>query len=161
MRFFVNVTLEKHPTTLGENQFERSSLFLKIAFLQWKIFSKKSASKYTTYLISRASQQFGNYSKQDSNKWCTAFVLCAEKPANCSSIFVQTAPRKSYQNLRFIVCWISCTNLLHCCLGMCAKLLSTSPPCSEISLALLLSFSQFAHERIWIEWSFPPFPPLI
>jgi len=32
--FLVNLTLEKPPTTLGENQFESSSLFLKIAFLQ-------------------------------------------------------------------------------------------------------------------------------
>ena len=28
--FLVNVTLEKPPTTLGENQFENSSLFLKM-----------------------------------------------------------------------------------------------------------------------------------
>jgi len=46
------VTLEKPPITLGENQVESSSLFLKIAFLQWEIFSKKSASKFTTYLFS-------------------------------------------------------------------------------------------------------------
>ena len=32
--FFVNVTLEKPPTTLGENQFESFSLFLENAFLQ-------------------------------------------------------------------------------------------------------------------------------
>ena len=30
--FLVNVTMEKPPTTLGENQFESSSLFLKNAF---------------------------------------------------------------------------------------------------------------------------------
>ena len=43
---------------------------------------------------------------------------------------------------------LCCTNLLNCCLGMCAKLLSPSPHCPEISLALLLSFSQSAHERM-------------
>ena len=32
--FLVNMTLEKPPTTLGENQFESSSLFLENAFLQ-------------------------------------------------------------------------------------------------------------------------------
>ena len=32
--FLVNVTLENPPTTLGENQFESSSLFLENAFLQ-------------------------------------------------------------------------------------------------------------------------------
>lgn len=77
-----------------------------------------------------------------------ASVLCVEKLANCSWIFVQTTPRKSCQNLPFTVCWISCTNLLNCCLGMCAKLLSPSLSCLEISLAFLLSFSQSAHERI-------------
>jgi len=81
------VTLEKPPTTLGENQFESSSLFLKIAFYSEKYSAKKSASKFTTYLLPRASQQSGNYSKQDSNKCCTASILCAEKSANCSSIF--------------------------------------------------------------------------
>ena len=40
---------------------------------------QKSASKFTTYLISHASQQSGNYNKQDSNKRCTASVLCAKK----------------------------------------------------------------------------------
>ena len=39
--FLVNVTLEKPPTTLGENQFESSSLFLKNVFLQQENFSKK------------------------------------------------------------------------------------------------------------------------
>ena len=118
--FLVNLTLEKPPTTLGENQFESSSLFLKIAFYSEKFSAKKSASKFTTYLFSHASQQTGNYSKQDSNKCCTissifvptfsikcccmALVLRAEKPANCSSIFVQTSPRKSCQNLPFTVC---------------------------------------------------------
>lgn len=38
--FLVNVTLEKPPTTLGENQFESSSLFLKNVFLQQENFSK-------------------------------------------------------------------------------------------------------------------------
>ena len=38
--FLVNVTLEKPPTTLGENQFESSSLFLKKENIQ-----QKSASK--------------------------------------------------------------------------------------------------------------------
>jgi len=38
--------------------------------------------------------------------------------------------------------------LLKCCLGMRAKLLPPSPHCPEISLALLLSFSQSAHERM-------------
>src|ERR1700733_9786857 len=32
--------------------------------------------------------------------------------------------------------------------GMCAKLLPLFPSCPEISLALLLSFSQSAHERM-------------
>ena len=39
--FLVNVTLEKPPTTLGENQFESSSLFLENVFLQQENFSKK------------------------------------------------------------------------------------------------------------------------
>ena len=39
--FLVNVTLEKPPTTLGENQFESSSLFMKNVFLQQENFSKK------------------------------------------------------------------------------------------------------------------------
>ena len=39
--FLVNVTLEKPPTTLGENQFESSSLFLKNVFLQQENFSEK------------------------------------------------------------------------------------------------------------------------
>ena len=38
--------------------------------------------------------------------------------------------------------------LLKCYLGKCAKLLPPSPHCLEISLALLLSFSQSAHERM-------------
>ena len=70
------------------------------------------------------------------------------RPPFCVQKNQQTAPRFLCKNLPFTMCWISCTNLLNCCLGMCAKLLSPSPPCSEISLALLLSFSQSAHERM-------------
>ena len=36
------MTLEKPPTTLGENQFESSSLFLENAFYREKIFSAKN-----------------------------------------------------------------------------------------------------------------------
>ena len=43
--FLVNVTLEKPPTTLGEKQFESSSLFLKNVFLQQENIQQKSASK--------------------------------------------------------------------------------------------------------------------
>ena len=43
--FLVNVTLEKPPTTLGENQFESSSLFLKNVFYSKRNIQQKSASK--------------------------------------------------------------------------------------------------------------------
>ena len=54
--FLVNMTMEKPPTTLGENQFE-SSLFLeKMLFTVREIFSKIKISKqtFTTYLFFRA-----------------------------------------------------------------------------------------------------------
>src|ERR1700722_13094037 len=57
--FLVNVTLEKPPTTLGENQFESSSLFLKNVFLQQENFSKNfskiifSASKLIRFQLNR------------------------------------------------------------------------------------------------------------
>ena len=39
------MTLEKPPTTLGENQFESSSLFLENAFYREKIFQQKLAKQ--------------------------------------------------------------------------------------------------------------------
>ena len=50
--FLVNVTLEKPPTTLGENQFESSSLFMENAFYSEKIFSKTNFSSKQTYQFS-------------------------------------------------------------------------------------------------------------
>ena len=44
--FLVSVTLEKPPTTLGENQFESSYLFLKNVFLQQENIQQKSASNF-------------------------------------------------------------------------------------------------------------------
>ena len=106
--FLVNVTLEKPPTTLGENQFESSSLFLKIVF-----YSKKISAK--------------NYSKM---------IFSASK-------LIRFQPNGPPRNLSFC-----CSDFAEELPGMCAKLLPLSPSCPEISLALLLSFSQSAHERM-------------
>ncbi len=149
--FLVNLTLEKPPTTLGENQFESSSLFLKIAFLQWELFSKKSASKFTTYLLSRASQQSGNYSKQDSNKCCTTSVLCAEKSANCSSIFVQKSAFHYVLNQLYKSAQLLPWNVCQAAVSFSSLLRNLS-----CSLALLLPICSWKNE-----WPFPPFPPLI
>ena len=146
--FLVNLTLEKPPTTLGENQFESSSLFLKIVFLQWELFSKKSASKFTTYLLSRASQQSGNYSKQDSNKCCTASVLCAEKSANCSSIFVQKSAFHYVLNQLYKSAQLLPWNVCQAAVSFSSLLRNLS-----CSLALLLPICSWKNE-----W---PFPPLI
>ena len=47
--FLVNVTLEKPPTTLGENQFESSSLFLKKPFYSKKILSKNQQANLSVF----------------------------------------------------------------------------------------------------------------
>src|SRR6202020_1112788 len=49
--FLVNVALEKPPTTLGENQFESSSLFLKNVLLQQENFSKNYRKIILFYFI--------------------------------------------------------------------------------------------------------------
>lgn len=118
--FLVNVTLEKPPTTLGEKQFESSSLFLKNFFLQQENFSKKLQEN------NFFSKQTYPFSAQRTTWKCLSF---------CCSDFAEELP------------------------GMCAKLLPLSPSCPEISLALLLSSSQSAHERM--NDLLPPFPPLI
>ena len=71
--FLVNVTLEKPPTTLGENQFESSSLFLKNVFLQQENFSKNyskiiffSASKLIRFQPNRPPGNFSVFSKKIS-----------------------------------------------------------------------------------------------
>ena len=107
--FLVNVTLEKPPTTLGENQFESSSLFLKNVFLQQENFSKKL----------------------QQNVFFSASKL------------IRFQPNGPPGNLSFC-----CSDFAEELPGMCAKLLPLSPSCPEISLALLLSFSQSAHERM-------------
>ena len=156
------MTLEKPPTTLGENQSWELLLISGKCFLQWEKYSEKSAST-DLQLISFSVLNHHLGKCANSNKCCTA-----------SSIFVpkkqQTAPRKVCQNLLYgllgnvskdsctiyrkscqnclgMCAKIYCTNLLKYCLGMCAKLL---PPlhCPEISLALFLSSSQSAHERM-------------
>ena len=53
--FLVNLTLEKPPTTLGENQFESSFLFLENAFYsEINIQQKNQQTDFTTYLVFRA-----------------------------------------------------------------------------------------------------------
>jgi hypothetical protein len=122
--FLVNVTLEKPPTTLGENQFESSSLFLKNVFLQQENFSKIFFffSKQT-YPFSAQRTTWKLLSFQQKISFFCLFLLlfCL---SFCCSDFAEELP------------------------GMCAKLLPLSPSCPEISLALLLSFSQSAHERM-------------
>ena len=49
--FLVNVTLEKPPTTLGENQFESSFLFLKNAFYSERNIQKNQQVNF--YNLSR------------------------------------------------------------------------------------------------------------
>ena len=44
--FLVNVTLEKPPTTLGENQFESSFLFLKMLFTVRNIQQKNQQANF-------------------------------------------------------------------------------------------------------------------
>ena len=50
-RFLVKVTLEKPPTTLGENQFESSFLFLKNAFYSERNIQKNQQVNF--YILSR------------------------------------------------------------------------------------------------------------
>ena len=125
--FLVNVTLEKPPTTLGENQFESSSLFLKNVFLQQENFSKKLQQNNffskQTYSFSAQRTTWKLLSFQQKISFFCLFLLlfCL---SFCCSDFAEELP------------------------GMCAKLLPLSPSCPEISLALLLSFSQSAHERM-------------
>ena len=125
--FLVNVTLEKPPTTLGENQFESSSLFLKNVFLQQENFSKKlQQNKFfskQTYPFSAQRTTWKLLSFQQKNSFFCLFLLlfCL---SFCCSDFAEELP------------------------GMCAKLLPLSPSCPEISLAPLLSFSQSAHEKM-------------
>jgi hypothetical protein len=77
--FLVNVTLEKPPTTLGENQFESSSLFLKNVFLQQENFSKNyskiyyffSASKLIRFQPNRPPGNFSVFSKKSAFSACS------------------------------------------------------------------------------------------
>jgi len=80
----VKVTLEKPPTTLGENQFESSFLFLENAFYSERNIQQKKISKqtFTTYLIFRASQPTGKNlqtAKLNNNKCCTASSIFVPK----------------------------------------------------------------------------------
>ena len=149
--FLVNLTLEKPPTTLwGKPVWELFFISENCLFIV-RIISKKSASKFTTYLLSRASQQSGNYSKQDSNKCCTASVLCAEKSANCSSIFVQKSAFHYVLNHLYKSAQLLPWNVCQAVVSFSSLLRNLS-----CSLALLLPICSWKNE-----WPFPPFPPLI
>ena len=111
---------------------------------------RKSASifvpaiSYRLYGLSRkacSKKTAASPSKSVPRKW----YGCLGKHATscCTDSALEIVP-----NLPWTVCKLCCTDLLKYCLGMCAKLLPPSPHCLEISLALLLSFSQSAHERI-------------
>ena len=100
---------------------------------------QQSATGCTTCLEKRAAKTATSPSKSVPRKW----YGCLGKHATscCTDSALEIVP-----NLPWTVCKLCCTVLLKYCLGMCAKLLPPPPHCSEISLALLLSFSQSAHE---------------
>ena len=79
--FLVNVTLEKPPTTLGENQFESSSLFLKNVFLQQENFSKNYSKiifffSKQTYPFSAQQTTWKLLSFQQKNQLFSACSCC-------------------------------------------------------------------------------------
>ena len=168
------MALEKPPSTLGEDQFESSSLFLENAFLQWEILVKINKNQQINFqLISisephsllEISKQQHNAARQLYGRYrqvvrtvrigCTDLDFCAENQL----------PRFLCKNKSAFYCLFSKICLLLLVLSvvclffllfwfaeelpsMCAKLLPLSPSCPEISLTLLLSFSQSAHERM-------------
>ena len=136
--FLVNVTLEKPPTTLGENQFESSSLFLKNVFLQQENFSKN----YSKIIFS--SQQTYPFSAQR-----TTWKLLSFQQKNQLFLLVLAAVLLVF--LLFWFCWRAAWYV--CQTTASFSFLSRNLPCS---LALLLPICSWKNE-----WSFPPFPPLI
>ena len=135
--------------------------------LQRKFFSKKSAKQkffqQAKIICFQPKRQSENCCKSCTDRTDlrtvrtvrTAVRTCKDRPRNSCR---KSPPRYSCWksifslfcslNLPFSACSLCCSDLLKCCLGVCAKLLPLSPPCPEISLALLLSFSQSAHERM-------------
>ena len=142
----------KNPLQLlGKTSLRALLYFWKLSFYSENYSAKKSASKFTTYLLSRASQQSGNYSKHDINKCCTASVLCAEKSANCSSIFVQKSAFHYVLNQLYKSAQLLPWNVCQAAVSFSSLLRNLS-----CSLALLLPICSWKNE-----WPFPPFPPLI
>ena len=63
------MTLEEPPTTLGENQFESSSLFLENAFTEkWNIQEKFQQIKYRLILFSVLASALENMSEQQKTQ---------------------------------------------------------------------------------------------
>jgi len=93
--FLVNVTLEKPPTTLGENQFESSSLFLKKSFLQQENIQQKL--KQNNFFFQQANLSV--FSPTDHLETCLSAVLillksCLVCVPNCCLflLLVQKSP---------------------------------------------------------------------
>ena len=138
--FLVNVTLEKPPTTLGENQYESSSLFLKKAFLQQENFSKN----YSKIIFIFFSKQAYPFSSQQT----TWNLLSFQQKI---SFFLLVLAAFLLVFLLFWFCWRAASYV--CQTAASFSFLSRNLPCS---LALLLPICSWNNE-----WSFPPFPPLI
>ena len=174
------MTLEKPPTTLGENQFKSSFLFLKMLFTVRNIQQKNIKKTFTTYLVFCASQPTRKLAtSKTKQKYCyTASSKSIIRPRQNSC----TASLKPLYDLLQICCtassksvvwppWKSCPNITFCCVltqlyGFAKVLLwnvcqatayfSSLSRNLPFSLALLLSICSWKNE-----WHFPPFPSLI
>lgn len=173
----VNVTLEKPHTTLGENQFESSSLFLKIAFYSEKFLAKNQQANLQLISfpmlhskLEITANRIAINVVQSPRFSCPLSTLnVAICPSFCVQKNQQTTPRFLYKPL-LENCAKICISLYAKsaiqifstaaleCVPSCCLLLLSAPKYLFLSCSPSLNLLMKELNRMR---SFPPFPPLI